>query len=169
VVLLRAAERLGIRLDAAAPAQVAGLLDVGARVRFRHPLLRSAVYGAASSQARQSAHRALAAVTDPEVDPDRRAWHRAHAAAGPDAHVADELERSAVRVQQRGGLAAAAAFLEHAAALTPDHARRAERALAAAQAKHQAGAPKAALELLAAARAGPLEESQAAGLQRLRG
>ena len=146
----------------------AGLLEFGARVRFRHPLVRSAVYRAASLEDRQSVHRALAEATDPEVDPDRRAWHRAQAAPGPDEDVAAELERSAGRAQARGGLAAAAAFLERAAELTPEPARRAERALAAAQAKHQAGAPDAALGLLATAEAGPLDELQRARVDLLR-
>jgi hypothetical protein len=111
VLVWRAAERLGIEPEAAAPAASAGLAEFGARVRFRHSLVRSAVYQAASLHDRQTAHRALAEATDPEVDPDRRAWHRAHAAAGPDEDVAQELERSAGRAQARGGLAAAAAFL----------------------------------------------------------
>jgi DNA-binding CsgD family transcriptional regulator/tetratricopeptide (TPR) repeat protein len=163
VLVWRAAEQLGIDAEAAAaPAASAGLAEFGARVRFRHPLVRSAVYQAASLHERQTAHRALAEATDPEVDPDRRAWHRAHAAAGPDEDVAQELERSAGRAQARGGLAAAAAFLERAAVLTIDPARRADRALAAAQAKHEAGAPDAALGLLAAAQAGPLDELQQA-------
>jgi DNA-binding CsgD family transcriptional regulator len=168
LVVWRAGERLGIGIDAAAPATAAGLLEVGAQLRFRHPLVRSAVYRAASPQERRSVHRALAQVTDPEVDPDRRAWHRAQAAPGPDEDVSEELERSAGRAQARGGFAAAAAFLEHAAGLTPDPARRAQRALAAAQAKHQAGAPDAALGLLAIAQAGPLDELERARVDLLR-
>jgi DNA-binding CsgD family transcriptional regulator len=162
VLVWRAAEQLGIAAEAAAPAATAGLCEFGARVRFRHPLVRSAVYRAASLHDRQSVHAALADATDPEADPDRRAWHRAHAATGPDEVVAQELERSAGRAQARGGLAAAAAFLERAAGLTLEPARRADRALAAAQAKYGAGAPDAALELLATAQTGPLDELQRA-------
>ena len=149
----RAAERLGIGAEASAPAADAGLLTIGERVTFRHPLVRSAVYRAASPPDRRAAHQALADATDPQADPDRRAWHRAQAAPGPDEDVASELERSAGRAQARGGLAAAAAFLERSAALTLDPARRAERALAAAQATYQAGAFDAALRLLGAAEA----------------
>ena len=157
-LLWRAAERLGIGADAAAPAEAAGLIELGTRVRFRHPLVRSAAYRAAGGSELQEVHRALADVTDPDLDPDRRAWHLAHAAVGPDEEVAAELERSAGRAQARGGLAAAAAFLERATMLTIEPAHRAQRALTAAQAKHQAGAPDAALELLATAKAGPLDE-----------
>ncbi|MDN3354930.1 LuxR family transcriptional regulator [Actinomadura sp. DC4] len=162
VLLWRAAERLGIGAEAAAPAEAAGLLDLGVRVRFRHPLVRSAVYQAASREERRAVHRALAEVTDPQVDPDRRAWHRAQSVFVPDEAVAEELERSADRVCARGGMAAAAVFLERATALTPDPARRAARALAAAEFKHRAGAPEAATGLLATARAGPLDARQRA-------
>src|SRR5215472_14304193 len=134
VLVRRAAGRLGIPARAAGPAVEAGLLEFGARMWFRHPLVRSAAYQSASPQGRQEVHLALAEVTDPRIDPDRRAWHRAKAAAGPDEEVAAQLESSAGRAQARGGLAAAAAFLERAVVLTADPARRAERALAAAQA-----------------------------------
>jgi DNA-binding CsgD family transcriptional regulator len=167
-LLLRAAERIGIGPDAAAAVELAGLIDIGTRVRFRHPLVRSAAYRLASVQDRRDVHRALAEVTDPELDPDRRAWHRAHAAAGPDEATAAELEQSAGRAQARGGLAAAAAFLERAAALTPEPPRRAARALAAAQAAHQSGAPDMTLRLLAMATAGPLDDLQYARADRLR-
>jgi DNA-binding CsgD family transcriptional regulator len=167
-LLWRAAERLELGPEAAAPAEGAGLLTLGARVTFRHPLLRSAIYRAASPEERRSAHQALAAVTDPELDPDRRAWHRAQAALAPDEEVASELERSADRGRERGGLAAAAAFLERSAELTPDPARRVQRELTAAQANHEAGAPEAALKLLTAAEVGPLDELQRARLERLR-
>ena len=158
LLVWRAAEQLGISGDAAPPATSAGLIEFGAQVRFTHPLVRSAVYGAAGADERQAVHRALAETTDAGVDPDRRAWHLAQATAGLDEDVAAELERSAGRAQARGGLAAGAAFHERAAALTPDPLRRAQRALAAAQGKHQAGAPDAALRLLAMAQAGPLDE-----------
>ena len=157
------------RGQAATPAAEAGLLEFGARVLFRHPLVRSVAYRSASLSGRQEVHRALAEATDPELDPDRRAWHRAHAAPGPDEEVAEELERSAGRAQARGGLAAAAAFLERAAMLTREPARRAERLLAAARAKRDAGAFDAALGLLVAVEAGPLDPVQAVELQRLRG
>ncbi len=154
-LLWRAAARLGIGVEALAPATDAGLLAIGERVTFRHPLVRSAVYGAGSPQERRVVHEALADVTDPQTDPDRRAWHRAEATLGPDEDVASELERSANRAQARGGLSAAGAFLERSATLTLDPARRAERALAAAQAKYQAGAFDASLGLLATAESGP--------------
>jgi DNA-binding CsgD family transcriptional regulator len=157
-LLWRAGELQGIPADAVAPAQASGLVQLGARMRFRHPLVRSAVYQTASAGDRREAHRALAGATDPMVDPDRRAWHRAHAAVGPEEAVAVELERSAGRARARGGLAAAAAFLERAAVLTPDPAKRAERALAAAQAKVRSGAFDSALKLLALAEAGSLDE-----------
>jgi DNA-binding CsgD family transcriptional regulator len=157
-LLWRAANRLGLGPDAAAPAEAEGLVQLGALVRFRHPLVRSAVYRAASPHDRQEAHRALAESIDADIDPDRRAWHRAQAAPGPDEDVAVELERSADRAQARGGVAAAAAFLEHATALTQDPARRAERALNAAQAKLHAGAFESAAGLLAMAEAGPPDE-----------
>jgi DNA-binding CsgD family transcriptional regulator/tetratricopeptide (TPR) repeat protein len=162
MLMWRAAKRLGIGVEAADAAESEGLVEFGARVVFRHPLVRSAFYRAASPQDRRSAHRVLAEVTDPHRDPDRRAWHLAQATSGPDEDVASELERSAGRAQSRGGLAAAAAFLERATMLTPTPARRGERALAAAQAKHLAGAPEAAVRLLATAEAGPLEELQRA-------
>ena len=168
VLMWRAGERLGIQAQAATLAAEAGLLEVGARVRFRHPLVRSAAYRSASLQQRQAVHRALAEATDPQLDPDRRAWHRAQAAPGPDEEVAAELERSAGRAQARGGVAAAAAFLQRATALTIDPTRRAERALAAAQVSLQAGAFDAALGLLATAETGPLDEFQRARVDLVR-
>ena len=167
-LLWRAAERLGIEPDAGKAAEDAGLIELGMRVRFRHPLARSAAYRAAHFRDRQEAHRALAEATDGSADPDRRAWHLARAASGPDEAVADELERSADRAQARGGTAAAAAFLAHAAELTPDPAARGRRALAAAQATFDAAASDAALELLATAELAPLDELQRARLERLR-
>ena len=168
-LLWQAAAELGIPTDAAAPAEADDLIEIGARVTFRHPLLRSAIYRAASPEERRAAHQALAGATDSKVDPDRRAWHRAQAAFAPDEDVAAELELSAARAQARGGLAAAAAFLERAADLTPEPGRRAPRALAAANAKRFAGLPHTALTLLATAAAGPLDELDSAMLQRLRG
>ena len=167
-LLWRAAQRLGIRGSAGWPAEEAALIELGIRVRFRHPLVRAAAYRAAHLSDRQEAHRALAEATDPDTDPDRRAWHRAQAASGADEPVAAELERSAARAQRRGGVAAAAAFLERATELTPDPARRGARALAAAQAKLEAGSREGAEELLATAKLTPLDELQRAGLQRLR-
>jgi DNA-binding CsgD family transcriptional regulator len=166
-LLRRATERLRIHVDAMDPAAFDGLLQWGTLLTFRHPLVRSATYRSASPDERRAAHRALADVTDPVVDPDRRAWHLAEAAAGPDEEIATELERSAGRAQARGGLAAAAAFLERAAGLTPEPAVRAVRSLAAAEAKLRAGAPEAAWQLLSAAQAGPLGELHAARLDLL--
>jgi DNA-binding CsgD family transcriptional regulator len=165
----RAAGRLGIPVQAGAPAVEAALVEFGTRVRFRHPLVRSAAYRSASFSERQQTHAALAEATDPIADPDRRAWHRAQAAAGPDEEVAAELECSAGRAQARGGLAAAAAFLERSVLLTADSARHAERALAAAQASLQAGTFGKARDLLATAEAGPLDELQSARVDLLRG
>jgi ATP/maltotriose-dependent transcriptional regulator MalT len=165
----RAAERLGIPAHAAAPAVETGLVEFGGRVRFRHPLARSAAYRSASLSDRQRMHAALAEATDPGADPDRRAWHRAQAAPGPDEEVAAELERAAGRAQARGGLAAAAAFLERSVALTVDPAAHAERILGAAMASMQAGAFGRALDLLATAEAGPLDEMQSARVDLLRG
>ena len=169
MLVWQAAERLEIPATAAAAAQADGLLAIGTPVRFRHPLVRSAVYAAAPVPERRAAHRALAEVTDAGRDPDRRAWHLAAAAPGPDEQVAGELERSAGRAQARGGMAAAAAFLQRAAELTAEPARRSERALAAAQASLQAGGLEAAAGLLAMAAAGPLDELQQARAALLRG
>jgi DNA-binding CsgD family transcriptional regulator len=165
----RAAGLLEIGAEAAAPATEAGLVEFGAWVAFRHPLVRTAVYRSASSLERQDVHRALAEVTDPRADPDRRAWHRAQAAAGPGEDVAGELERSAGRAEARGGLAAAASLLERAALLTPEPVRRAQRLLAAARAKYAAGALDAALGLLVSVEAGPADPLRAAEVERLRG
>jgi DNA-binding CsgD family transcriptional regulator len=167
-LLWRAAELLGIGPDAAGPAQAAGLIEIGVRVRFRHPLVRRAAYRAASVPERREVHRALADATDPRFDPARRAWHRARAADRPDEAVAGELELSAGRAQARGGMAAAAAFLEHATALTPDAALRGMRALAAAEAMLRAGAFDAALVLLTTAEEAPLEALPRARIDLLR-
>ncbi|TMR33923.1 helix-turn-helix transcriptional regulator [Actinomadura geliboluensis] len=163
-----AASLLGIGIEAAAPATEAGLAEFGVRTLFRHPLVRSVVYRSAAPAPRREVHEALAEVTDPSADPDRRAWHRAQAAAAPDQEIAEELERSADRARSRGGPGAAAAFLERAAMLTLDPARRAGRALAAAGAKAQAGALDAALDLLVMAEAGPLSEMERARVALLR-
>jgi DNA-binding CsgD family transcriptional regulator len=168
-LVLRAAAQLHIAVDTFAPTDAGDLVEIGSRVRFRHPLVRSAVYGAASHQDRRAAHAALAAAIDPVADPDRRAWHRALAASGRDEKVAAELEHSAGRAQLRGGLTAAAAFLERAAELTPDPAERARRALAAAEAKQIAGSREVAMRLLAQAEAGPLDALQRARAHLLRG
>ncbi|MCW2963118.1 MAG: helix-turn-helix transcriptional regulator [Actinomycetia bacterium] len=164
----RAAQSLGIAESAAHAVQSDGLLAFDAGVVFRHPLVRSAVYRAAGPDERSEVHRALAEATDPTFDPDRRAWHRAQAASRPDEDVAAELEHSAARAQARGGFAAAAAFLERSSVLTLDPARRAARALAAAEAKQQAGAFDDALSLVSSAEAGPLDEVQRAHVDVIR-
>jgi DNA-binding CsgD family transcriptional regulator len=168
VLLWRAADGLGVRASAAASAEDEELLTIGGRVTFRHPLVRSAIYRAAPADDRTAVHLALAEATDREADPDRRAWHLAAAAQGPDEEVALELERSADRAQARGGLAAAAAFLQRAVALTGDIARRSDRALAAAHASLEVGAFAEALGMLAAAEAGSLDELQRARVDLLR-
>jgi DNA-binding CsgD family transcriptional regulator len=167
-LLWRAAERLGIDGKAGRPAEAAGLIELGLRVRFPHPLVRSAIYGAADPGDRRDVHQALADSTDTALDPDRRAWHRAHATATLDEEVAAEMARSADRAQGRGGLAAAAAFLQRAAELTPDPETRVERSLAAAQAKLDVADTACASDLLAAAELGPVDELQRARLERLR-
>jgi DNA-binding CsgD family transcriptional regulator len=166
-IVYRAAALLGIATDAAAPAEAVGLVSVAGQIRFRHPLVRSAVYRSAAVSQRQLVHRVLAAVMDPESDGDRIAWHRAHAASAPDEQIAAALERSAGRARARGGVAASAAFLAYATELTPDPATRGNRALAAAQEKLRAGAPDAALDLLDTAEAAPLEERQRARVELL--
>jgi DNA-binding CsgD family transcriptional regulator len=158
----RAAAKLGVGAEAAAPATEAGLIEFGTRVRFRHPLVRSTVYGSALAQERQKVHSVLAEVTDPQLDPDRRAWHGAHAVPGPNEAVAAELERCADRAQARGGVAAGAAFLERATILTLDPMRRTDRALAAASANLQAGAFDAVRQLLSVAEAGAITDMQQA-------
>jgi len=169
LLLWRAAGRLGIDPDAATPAVEAELLEIRAQVRFRHPLVRSAAYRSASPSERRALHAALAEATDVDGPVDRRAWHRAEAAAGPDEAVAEELERSAARAQARGGVAASAAFLESAATLTPEPAERVRRLLAAAHAKRDAGALDEALHLVTAAEVGTMTELQAAEAEHLRG
>jgi DNA-binding CsgD family transcriptional regulator len=167
-LLLRAIERLGITPDAMAAAEATGLIELGGRVRFRHPLVRSAVYRAATPAERRQAHRVLADVTDPELDPDRRAWHRARATLGPDEAVAQELERSAGRARSHGGLAATAAFLERAVQLTADPATRVRRCLDAGLAKTRAGEFESALALLEIAERESLSDTERARVEVLR-
>ena len=169
VLIWRAAATLGIGSEAADPAEHAELLTIGVRIAFRHPLVRSAVYRAATVEARRRAHRALAEVTSRESDPDRRAWHFAHAAEARDDTVAAELAASADRAQSRGGLAAAAAFLERAAALTADPELRAEHELAAARDKYHAGALEGAQVLLDKVESGPPDDLRGAHVGQLRG
>jgi DNA-binding CsgD family transcriptional regulator len=168
VLVWRAAGRLGVQAEAAEPAAAAGLVDFSGQVRFCRPQARAAVYRAATLGQRQSAHRALAETADPEVSPDQRAWHRAHATPYLDEDVAAELTRAAGRAGARGGLAAAAAFGERAAELTPEPAGRARRALNAAQVKRKAGDSDAARRLLAMALRGPLDELGRARAELLR-
>ena len=168
LLLSRAADRLGIEVSAAADAADDGLLRIDDRVTFRHPLVRSAVYRAASPEQRRAAHLALAEATDRRVDPDRRAWHLAAGAPGPDEEVAMELERSATRARDRGGLAAAAAFLQRSVALTVDIDRRVERALAACAANLYAAAFDAAQRMLSIAEGGASNELQHARVELLR-
>jgi DNA-binding CsgD family transcriptional regulator len=168
-LLHRAAATLGLDMAAADPAVDDELITIGVRVEFAHPLVRSAAYRSAAADDRHRVHRALADATDPDTDPDRRAWHRAQGTSGPGEDVAAELERSAGRAQARAGLAAAAAFLQRAVPLTVDPARRVERELAAAQANLHAGALDAALALLATAEAGTLDDFQRARVDLIRG
>ena len=168
LLLLAACEQLGIAVSAV-EAETDGLLALGERVIFRHPLVRSAVYSAATREQRREVHLALAEATDRSVDPDRRAWHLATAAAGPNEPIAAALEQSAGRAQARGGLAAAAAFLHRSVVLTSDPTQRVRRALAAAQASLHAGSFEGALALLASAEASTPNELQAAHAELLRG
>jgi DNA-binding CsgD family transcriptional regulator len=167
-LLWRAAERLEITGRARDPAESAGLIEIDRRVRFRHPLVRSAVYRAASPDQRRGVHRALAEATDAQTDPDRRAWHLSGATAGPDEDVAAELERAAARAKARGGVGAAAAFLTRAAELTPEPRRSAQRSLAAAQTSYEAGALDEALALLGTAEAGDSGDLEPACVRLLR-
>jgi DNA-binding CsgD family transcriptional regulator len=168
-LLWRAAPELGVEETAANVLESAGLLTLNGSATFRHPLVRSAVYGSAEPSERREVHRALANATDPKLDPDRRAWHRAQAASIPDEDVAEDLERSAVQAQARGGYAAAAAFLERAVELSPEPSSRARRALAAAQAKFQAGGLDEALGLLATVESSTAADHRVRGqVQRLR-
>ncbi|GAA1584994.1 LuxR family transcriptional regulator [Kribbella sancticallisti] len=167
-LLLRALMELGVPVNAAAPAEAAGLIELGARVRFRHPLVRSATYREAAPADRRAVHQALAKAIDPDRDPDRRAWHRAQAADEPDEDVAAELVASADRAQRRGGVAASAAFLQRAMELTPDPALRASRALTAAQVTLRTGAFETAQKLLVNADEGPANGLQQAMVDLIR-
>ena len=167
-LFVRAAEQLDVPVSALAPAEADGLIEFGSRMRFSHPLIRSAAYRAGDLLDRREIHRALAGATDAQLDPDRKAWHAAQAADGPDDDVAAELERCAVRAQGRGGVAAAATFLERATVLTADPALRTARALAAAHAKRDAADTDAADALLAVAELAELTPLQRAQVARLR-
>ncbi|MGW4097027.1 helix-turn-helix transcriptional regulator [Mycobacterium sp. NPDC004974] len=167
-LFLRATASLGIPADALGPAEAAGLIEFGTRMRFLHPLMRSAAYRAAELGERRTAHRALADATDPSDHPDRRAWHAAAAATGPDDTVAAELAASADRAQSRGGIASAAAFLERSTVLTRDPELRGSRAITAAQAKREAASPDAAYALLAIADSASLSALQRAQVARMR-
>jgi DNA-binding CsgD family transcriptional regulator len=169
LLLWRAVDRLGLGFSDAAEDGIDGLLAIGERVTFRHPLVRSAAYRSAPAHDRSAVHLALAEATDPELDPDRRAWHLAQASTAPDEAVAVELERSAARAQARGGLGAAAALLERAATLSPDPGCRATRLVAAAGAKRDAGALEAALRLVGAVAVEELDELGRARVEILRG
>jgi DNA-binding CsgD family transcriptional regulator/tetratricopeptide (TPR) repeat protein len=169
LLLWRAAGRLGVSPAATSGLEAQELLAIGERVTFRHPLARSAVYGSASAEERRTIHLALAAATDAQTDPDRRAWHRAAATDGPDEQVASELELSARRALTRGGVAANAAFLRRALTLTADPARRTDRALAAAEATFQAGDFETALGLLGTVEASSPDDFQSARSELLRG
>ena len=168
-LLWRAARTMGLRHDAAAVADAGQLLQIGSQVRFRHPLVRSAAYTAGSPEDRRTAHLKLAAATDVQEDPERRVWHLAAGATGPDEDVAAALEQAAAKTQSRAGLAAAAAFLQRSVALTAEPGRRADRALAAALANLHAGAFDTALGLLAQAEADSVDDLQRARVERLRG
>jgi DNA-binding CsgD family transcriptional regulator len=168
-LLWRAAGELGIDVTTGAAAEATGLVELGTRARFCHPLARSAVYRAAEANDRHTAHRVLAEVTDPITDPDRRAWHRSQSGTGPDDDIAAELAESASRAAARGGVAAAATFLERAAALSLDPGKRVERTLTAVQAKLDAGATDAAADLLTTVEIGQLDDLQHARVDLLRG
>ena len=168
-LLWRAAQTLGLGPDAAAAAAEEQLLNIGSQVWFRHPLVRSAAYTAGSPEDRRAAHLTLAAATDAQTDPERRVWHLAAAATGPDEEVAAALEQAAAKIQARAGVAASAAFLQRSVALTAEPGRRAGRALAAALANLHAGAFDIALGLLAQAEAHATGDLQRARVEQLRG
>ena len=168
VTVWRAASALDVGPNDTSPAIDAGLIELGVRVSFRHPLVRSAAYASAPLADRQAAHRALAQATDAENDPDRQAWHRALGSPGPDEDIATALEQSADRARARGGLAAAGALLERSVTLTVDPSRRGARVLAAAAAHLEAGSFDLAAGLMASAEASPLDAMTTAQLELLR-
>jgi DNA-binding CsgD family transcriptional regulator len=166
-LILRAAQTLKIRPEIVAQAEDEQLLEIGVYIRFPSPRLRTAVYRMATTAERRAAHAALSMASDPESEPDRRAWHRAQAAAGPNEGIAKDLVRCANRAHRHGDVASEATFLEQAAALTPDPSRRASRALSASEAKFEAGDLQAAEVLLAIADVGPLSQREQAQAQRV--
>jgi DNA-binding CsgD family transcriptional regulator len=166
-LLRRAGRDLGITDRDSVAAEAEGLFQIRARATFRHPLVRSAIYRAAPEDERHRVHRALADATDPDADPDRRVWHRAHATSGPDDVLANELERSASRAQGRGGPSAAAVFLERAAALASDRVRRATLIISSAELHYDAGSYRAASDLLTGVNVEPLAEFHQVRVERL--
>ncbi len=168
-LLWRAAGTLGLGVSAVGPADAEQLLNIGSQVRFRHPLVRSAAYVAGSPEDRRAAHLTLAEATDARTDPERRVWHLAAAATGPDEDIAAALEQAAAKIQARAGLAASAAFLERSVMLTAEPRRRADRALAGALANLHAGTFDIALGLLAQAEAHAVDDLQRARVEQLRG
>ena len=168
-LLWRAAAAAGLPDTPVSPADTGGLMSIGQYVQFEHPLARAAIYDAATGQERQAAHRAIAQATDPETDPDHRAWHRSQAATGTDDEVAAELEYASGRALARGGLAAAAAILERSTQLSSTRPEVIRRGLTAARATYDAGAPDRAVELLTVLESGSLGPAEHAAVIRLRG
>jgi DNA-binding CsgD family transcriptional regulator len=168
--VLRAAQALDIPGEAFDTAEGAGLLLTdGVHLRFRHPLLRSAVYRGASFGERRAAHEALAAALGDDANADRAAWHRAVVAMAPDDAAADALAATADRAQRRGGHAAAARALERAADLDSDTQRRTDHLLGAAAASALAGRHDTAQALLDRAEPGVRDRVRRAQAARVRG